>query len=718
MTILESPVHVAVVADRCAGCQECVIRCPKGALSMDSVTWTVLADDAACVGCRQCERTCPFGAISIEGPVQLAERAEVSLYHPARLLGDVGETRRGFADEAAALAEADRCLSCLDPTCVRGCPAHNDIPGFIGAIRRRDYAGAQTILHATSVTPDICSRVCNQAAQCEGACSWSLAGAAPVAIGRLERYITERAAVPAPRVSTSGAGISVGIIGSGPAGAGAAWDLVEAGCQVTVYEADATPGGLPVWGMPDFTLPDEIARRPWVQLEDAGVEVVTNRRIAASEVDSLLNVHDALIVAVGAGMPIRPKVPGIDADGVTDATSFLKGAKSALDGTGDAASFLESLGVHAGARVLVLGAGNTAMDVARLARRLDLGALCVDWMDERFALARPDELAEARAEGVEVRFTRTLAALHAREGRVARAELARTEQASAKRVPTVLAEDHELLDVDLVVMAMGYRNDPNFLSVLPGTPVRKVVAAVPDATWRASGLMAAPAPTPGRASIGELALGRESGLWAAALARRDRVWVAGDALTGPATVVEAMAQGRRAARSILDTRPSRTGQPGAPRVLVAYESVGGTTRKVAETIASRCFGRGLDVSVRPMGDVGAREIAAADVLVIGTWVEGFVLAGVRPAKAARAWLASLPPLAGRSVAVFCTYGVNPRGALDEMAALVEAKGARVLSREAFRAGDLKATGTSGPESFAARVVSRVLEESLARVVSR
>lgn len=720
MTLIDTPVHVSVIADRCAGCQECVIRCPERALAMDTSTWTVVANDEACVGCRQCERTCPFSAITVEGPLLVAERVDPPLRHATRLVGNVDETRVGFADFASARAEAERCLACPDPTCVRGCPAHNDIPGFVGAIRDGDLARAHEVLSRTTVLPDICSRVCNQSAQCEGACTWSLAGGAPVAIGRLERFVTESLAVPAPRVGAPRER-SVAIIGAGPGAAGAAWDLLEAGYDVTIYERDETPGGLPVWGMPDFTLPDDVARRPWRQLEEAGAQIVLDTTIEAGDLEGLLSVNDAVVVAIGAGVPMRLNVPGADAQGVVDATSFLKSAKAALEPGGDSEALLARLGVRARERVLVLGAGNTAMDVARMARRLDLEATCVDWLDERFALARPDELAEARAEGVEVRFARTLSEIHSRAGRVARAELARTEQTRATRPPSVLLEDHEFLDVSLVVMAMGYRNDQSFAAVLPGTPMRKHASRIPEERWRASGILATTASAYAHHSpVGSLALARESGLWAAALAARERVWVIGDALTGPSTVVEAMAQGRRAAAAILDADPRRPGRGGesAARVLVCYESEGGKTRAAAEALGGQCLASGCDVVVASIDHVGPREIAGADVLVIGTWVEGFVVAGVRPARAMRAWLASLPPLAGRPVALFCTYGVNPRGALEEMASAVSAKGAVVVDRAAFAARDLVPGALEGPDAFASRVASHVAHAMVVRVAGR
>ncbi len=712
--------HVTVLVDRCAGCQECVIRCPAGALSMEPVTWTALADDALCVGCRQCERTCPFNAIQVEGPLAVAERHDPPLHHPVQLRGDVSETRRGFASWDEAVAEASRCLTCPDPTCMRGCPAHNDIPQFVKAVAERDLERAHAILRRTSVMPDVCSRVCNQAAQCEGSCTWSLAGGVPVAIGRLERFIADQVPVPPPAVrSGDSEPMSVGIIGSGPAGAGAAWDLVEAGVQVTVYEKDATPGGLPVWGMPDFTLPDAVARRPWEQLVEAGVDLRCSTPIPAESIDHLLTVHDAVIVAAGASVPIRLSVPGSDLEGVTDATAFLQGAKDALGPGGDADGFLAQMGcpTERGTRILVLGAGNTAMDVARLARRLGLEATCVDWLDERFALARPDELQEARDEGVEVRFSRTLTSL-AGEGRVARATLAHTTQASRGETPKVSTTQFDEVEVALVVMAMGYRIDADLRTALPATPVAKKHTGYAPGRWTASGILHNPASSFNHGyPVGTMALDREVGLWASTLPQRSRVWVAGDALTGPSTVVEAMAQGRRAARAVLDAHPARPDRGAAfraqheTRVLVVYASEGGTTAKLAEAVGDELRVQGALVTVAPVDRVGPRQLAAADALVVGTWVEGLVVTRVHPAAAMRQWIEALPTLGERPVATFVTYGVNPRGALDELGAALTAKGGVVVAEETFGPRE-RATETrirpSKPEAFAHRVAARVL----------
>ena len=718
--------YVRVLTDRCAGCQECVIRCPTGALSMDTGRWVATADSDLCVGCRQCVRTCPFSAIVVDGPVLVGERLEPGVAHPAALFGNVSEIRPGFASWVDALAKADRCLQCPDPTCMRGCPAHNDIPGFIAAIRNRDLEGAHEILRRTSVLPDICSRVCNQAAQCEGACSWSLAGGTPVAIGRLERFVADTLPVPPPAPAAVTGELSVGIIGSGPAGAGAAWELIEAGASVTVYEKDAAPGGLCNWGIPDFTLPETVAARPWRQLVTAGVDLRSGIEIHPEDLDRLLVIHDAVIAAHGASVPLRLSVPGAELDGVTDATTFLKGAKLALEDGGDPDSFRTGLGLPAAGtpapHVLVLGAGNTAMDVARTARRLGLDATCVDWLDERFALARPDELAEARHEGVQVRFRSTLTKLDGSDGRVRRATLASTAQHRANKRPKILTTAPEVVDVDLVVMAMGYRADPAFAAGLPGTPVRRKATGMPDRRWSASGILAAPASAfADHNPVGTLALGREIGLWAAALPVTERLWAVGDALIGPATVVEAMAQGRRAAAAVLDSRPARPGRlnrawsNGQRRVLVCYESGGGRTARAAEAIADGFSGN--QVRVLPITKVGPAELAAADVVVVGSWVEGFVVAGVRPAKAMRTWLAGLPRLGGRPVGVFLTFAVAPKGALPAMRQAVEARGAVVVAQAAFGPRELRGkTGVFGPAAFGQELARRTSVDATSSVL--
>ena len=725
---------VTVLVDRCAGCQECVVRCPTEAPPMDSTRWIAQADDSRCVGCRQCVRTCPFSAITVDGPMLVAERVAPRTSVPTDLLGDLSETRLGITTWDEAVAEASRCLSCPDPTCVRGCPTHNDIPGFVAAVARRDLAEAHRILRRTTVMPDVCSRVCDQAVQCEGSCSWSLAGGTPVAIGALERFIADNAPVPAPavvpapgpvavtaphrrvaspRTSADAGTTSVAVVGSGPAGIATAWELVEGGASVTVFERDPMPGGLLGWGIPDFTLPAAVVARPWEQLQAAGVDLRCSSPVDAAGLDRLLAEHDAVVLAHGAGLPVRPPIPGVDLRGVEDATSFLQRAQRALQ-AGERLDDLDRAagrGSGAATTVLVLGAGNTAMDVARCAHRLGARAICVDWMDARFAPVRPDELEEARAEGVEVRFSSTVAAIVGGDDGVTGARLARTRQESADRRPQVLQGSEELVPVQHVVLAMGYRLDPELShDDLARLQPRQPAEGVPDRQWTGSGILAVPAPAFARHQpVGRLALGREAARAAAAMPRRSRLWVAGDALVGPSTVVEAMAQGREAARAILAHRPRRPGL--APthvgHVVIAYESVGGRTAACATAIADLLGTGDTTVEALPLDRVDTRALARADLLVIGTWTEGKIVARVGPARATRHWLASLPPLGGLPVALYCTYGFDPRNTLGIMRSMVEERGGEVLAEDAFRGR----SATTAATRFAATVRAKVRARS-------
>jgi glutamate synthase (NADPH) small chain len=584
---------VHINQERCAGCQECVIRCPVHALSIDPEKWVAEANDELCVGCRQCERVCPYSAIAVTGPIVVAPRVEAHPLHAEPLAGNRQEIRPGFQGWSEALAEADRCLNCPDPTCMEGCPAHIDIPGFIAAIRDRNLDKAHEVLGASTFLPGTCSRVCDQCVQCEGACSWTLAGGQAVSIGRLERFVADRG--PQPRLerkTAEGAGLSVAVVGSGPAGVAAAWELLSASADVTIVEKDEEAGGVLRWGIPSFTLPDSVVDSQLTALKDAGLKLKTGCQLGKDvTLDALLADHDAVILAHGASVPLSIRVPGADLRGIEDATFFLKRAKPALK----AGKNLDEFGE--GAHILVLGGGNTAMDVARTVRRFGAAVTAVEWMDERFGRVRPDELAEARAEGVAVRFTSTVERLEGDANGVRTAWLRRTVQRKVSERPKVIAGEAESLEIDRVIVALGYRVDPSVAASvvalpLPTTDQRRVI---PDRRWTGSGIPTGPA-----LAIGTQALQREVGLavagspihtgwwgrlwrrqaeppgifratWWARLWRRqadfgfasaptpqaERVWVAGDALVGPSTVSGAMAQGRAAARAVLQTRPKR-----------------------------------------------------------------------------------------------------------------------------------------------------------------
>jgi flavodoxin len=250
----------------------------------------------------------------------------------------------------------------------------------------------------------------------------------------------------------------------------------------------------------------------------------------------------------------------------------------------------------------------------------------------------------------------------------------------------VLAGPTEVLPVDMVVMATGYRIANDVSEVGNGVPIPKTLDPVPDRRWQASGILANPAPPFARSQpVGVLSLGREHALVMSAFARRERIWVAGDALVGPSTVVEAMAQGKRAAQAVVHHAPRRKGGEQSPprHVLVAVESRSGRTAAVAAELAGMLSSKGPTVKVLPMSDVGPEQLAWADALVIGTWVEGLVIAKVGPARAAKRWLRDLPPLGGMPVALLCTYAISPGSTLAAMRRAVEEHGGRVVAEAAL-----------------------------------
>ncbi len=571
--------RVIVDRERCAGCRECILRCPVGALELDEANWICRSHEEDCVGCRACERTCPFAAIEVDGPLLVAPAAAARLaeFKEGSPRG-IAEVHLGFAGWDDARAEAERCLQCADPTCVLGCPAHNDIPAFISAMREGDLSRAHEVLRRTTVFPDICSRVCDQSSQCEGACSLRLAGGEPVRIGLLERFVADGAPVPPPHVPARSVGLSVGIVGAGPAGLAAAWELLAEGAEVVVYERETRPLGVLDWGIPAFSLPDEIAARPLQALEQAGLQIVTGVEIGREKsVQDLLSEHNAVILAHGAAQPLALQARGMDEARVEDATSFLRRAKEALR------KGQRLPDIRPGAKILVVGAGNTAMDVARSAKRLGADVLAIEWMDRRFAKVRPDELELAEREGVRIRFNTVVTSLETGIGELFRARLGHTRQRSARERPQVLSgTSDEVGLIQLVVVAMGYRVED---SPLAGLRASLPVPPLERPAYRDRRLMASGLPQ-GSEQMAQRVEEREGAM---ALAQRpiaERVYAAGDALTGPSTVVAAMAQGRAVAHTIVRQWLQGGLRPASPPRLSAVAGVARQARGVAPVAMS------------------------------------------------------------------------------------------------------------------------------------
>ncbi len=702
---------VTVFSDRCAGCEECLVRCPTEAIGMDNFSWTITINEKECVGCLQCVRTCPFSAIKIESDNLSKQRVELSYHHPKTLLSDRSETRRGITNWKDAIAEASRCIGCPDPTCVRGCPTHNNIPGFIAAIREGNLDKAEDILSNTTVLPDVCSRVCDQALQCEGSCTWSLAGYEPVAIGALERFITENSNIaPLEVKSQKGAGLNVAIVGAGPAGASAACELVENGAKVTVFEKSDKPGGLMRTAIPEFTLPQNISQRVWDSLKQTkAVTFEFGKEINANEIENLKSSYDAVIFAVGAQSPLKLPVTGSNLSGIVDAVEFLEKAdtllkekRTVVEMYPDAFEEFNSQvkGPNSKPMILVLGAGNTAMDVARISKRLGADAICIDWMSQQFAPVRPDELEEARLEGVEIKFNTTVSSFSG-DKFVKTAHLSLTEQTIATKPPKIVKENAIELKVDLVVMAMGFRLDKQLQEKFSELPFRKKTPEMIDRVWQASGITAVKEVKWARGqSVGNLSIARENARLKAGFPITDNVWVVGDALVGPSTVVEAMAHGKNAAVSILthlnqkasintNKSDNKDSSLNKVNVLVAYDTRSGNTKKAAELLVSDLSDDSYNTEILPVAKIRLKDVVASDLIVLGTWVEGMVLANVKPAKSTLKWIKSIETFGNKPIICFLSYGVNPKKSLDKLVNELSTRHGTVIYKTAIKSSKAK-----------------------------
>ncbi|HHY59626.1 MAG TPA: FAD-dependent oxidoreductase, partial [Clostridia bacterium] len=293
----------------------------------------------------------------------IKEKTPMPAQDPKVRIKNFNEVALGYSEEDA-LKEAERCIQCKKPGCRQGCPVQVDIPEFIAKIREKDFIGAANSIKQYNNLPAICGRVCPQENQCEKYCVVGKKGD-PVAIGRLERFVADYAMAhdPSKPQPVPSNGMKVAVVGSGPAGLTCAADLRKMGYEVTIFEALHVPGGVLMYGIPEFRLPKAVVQKEIDMLRDLGVEIKVNSVIGKIETvnDLLAQGYDAVFIGTGAGLPYFMNIPGENYNGVYSANEFLTRV-NLMKGY----LFPEyATPVKVGRRVAVCGAGNVAMDAAR-----------------------------------------------------------------------------------------------------------------------------------------------------------------------------------------------------------------------------------------------------------------------------------------------------------------------------------------------------------------
>jgi len=448
-------------------------------------------------------------------------RAKMPEQNPAARAVNFEEVPFGLTPEQAML-EAQRCIKCRNKPCVDGCPVGVHIPEFIELVAEGKFAEAAREIKETNVLPAVCGRVCPQEIQCEGACTlWKRFGG--VSIGALERFVADyerdNNLVKLPKKDTS-TGKKVAVIGSGPSGLTVAGDLILKGHEVTVYEALHEPGGVLIYGIPEFRLPKEIVKAEVGYMERLGVKFVMNVVVGLTmTIDEMFDElgYDAVYIGVGAGLPRFMRIDGEDLNGVFSANEYLTRSnlmKGYLFPEYDSP-------LPPGRRVCVVGGGNVAMDSARTAKRLGADVTIVYRRAREQLPARSEEVHHAEEEGIEFNLLSNPVRLFGKNGRVTGMECIRMELGepddSGRRRPIPIEGDFFKIECDQVIMAIGSGANPVLTKTMKDLELNRWGYIEVDGNNRTNMPM---------------------------------VWAGGDIVTGAATVILAMGAGRIAANSM------------------------------------------------------------------------------------------------------------------------------------------------------------------------
>ena len=453
----------------------------------------------------------------------LEKKTNMPEQSPEERICNFEEVAQGYTEEQALL-EASRCLQCKRPACVEGCPVGIDIPAFIAKIKEKDYQSAINIIKDKNNLPAVCGRVCPQESQCEEMCIMGRRHE-PVAIGRLERFASDwelKHGSVKLQPSENKNGTKVAVIGSGPAGLTAAADLAKLGYDVTIFEAFHTPGGVLVYGIPEFRMPKDIVKKEVEYVKSLGVKIETNVIIGkTATLDDLREEgFKAFFISTGAGLPSFLRIPGENLAGVYSANEFLTRVNLMK-----AYKFPEyDTPIKVGKRIAVVGGGNVAMDAARAAKRLGAEEVIIIYRRSEVEMpARHEEVEHAKEEGIKFMILTDPIEilgddkLRVRGVRCIKMELGEPDMKGRRRPIPIPGSEFEF-EIDNIIVAIGTAPNPVITRSTQGLEVQ---------VW------------------GGIVTRDDTGLTSI-----DDVWAGGDIVSGAATVISAMGAGKKAAKAI------------------------------------------------------------------------------------------------------------------------------------------------------------------------
>ena len=439
---------------------------------------------------------------------------------PKKRINNFDEVPLGYGEETA-IAEAKRCLQCKNSPCMEGCPVNIDIPNFIKEIAKGDFDKGVEILKNKTNLPAVCGRVCPYEEQCEGKCTLLKIGE-PVGIGRLERFLADYARKKGEKVpkETNFTGKKVAVVGSGPAGLTCAGDLAKMGYDVVVLEAFHAPGGVLMYGIPEFRLPKEIVKSEVEYIEKLGVEICYDVIVGKTiDVKELLDEYDAVFIGTGAGLPRFLNIPGENLAGIYSANEFLTRVNMMK-----AYKFPNyDTPIEIGKKVATFGAGNVAMDCARTALRLGAEKSYIIYRrSEKEMPARNEEIEHAKEEGIIFKLlTNPKRFISDDNGSVKQFECVEMKlgepDESGRRRPLPIEDSEFKIDIDIALIAIGQNPNPLIPKTVDSLEIGKL----------------------GNIKVDEKGETNIPGLFAG-----------GDIATGAATVILSMGAGKRAAKAI------------------------------------------------------------------------------------------------------------------------------------------------------------------------